>query len=60
MPFSIVQMTIMIVVVAAVCALVFLALNQFGISIPGWVQSAFWIVVVACVIIFAIRLVAGM
>lgn len=55
-----VDLAIFVVIVAAIVALVYVALRQFGITIPQWVQTVFWIVVVAFVIIFAIRLVAGM
>lgn len=48
---------IAIVVIAACVALMYVALRQFGISIPGWVQQVFWIVVCAFVVIMAIRLV---
>ena len=57
---SIVQLLILVVVIAACVALVYVALRQFGIAIPGWVVNVFWIVVVAFVVIFAIKLVAGM
>jgi len=36
---------------------VYVALRQFGVGIPGWVVQIFWIVVVAFVVIFAIKLV---
>lgn len=48
---------IAVVVIAAVVALVYVALRQFGIAIPPWVIQCFWIVVVAFVVIFCIRLV---
>lgn len=57
---SIVDMAIAVVIIAAVCGLVFIALRQFGIAIPGWVSQVIWIVVAAFVIIFAIRLIASM
>lgn len=49
---------IAIVLIAAVVALVVLALRQFGIVIPGFVVTAFWICVTAVVIILAILFVA--
>jgi len=49
-----------VVILAAVIALVYIALRQFGVSIPGWVLQCFWVVVVCFVVIFCIRLVAGM
>ena len=57
---GLVDIAVAIVIIAAVVALVYVALNQFGVSIPQWVQHVFWIVVVAFVVIFAIRLIAGM
>ena len=58
--YSIVQICIAIVVIAAVVALMYVALRQFGVAIPAWAVTAFWIVVVAVGIIFAIKLVASM
>ncbi len=51
---------IAIVVIAACIALVYIALRQFGITIPEWVKQVFWVVVVAIVVIFAIRLVLSL
>lgn len=58
--FSIVQLLILIVVIAACVALVYVALQYFGIEIPQFVVRCFWIVVVAIVVILAIKTVAGM
>jgi hypothetical protein len=57
---SFVQLAILVVVIAAVVALVIIALRKFGIQIPDWVIQVFWIVIIAFVIILAIKLVAGM
>lgn len=57
---GLVQWAIAIVIIAAIVALVYIALRQFGIAIPAWVVQAFWIVVVAIVIIGLIRFVAGL
>lgn len=57
---SIPQLAIYVVVIAAVVALVCVALNKFGIQIPDWARQAFWIVVVAFVIIVAIKFVASL
>lgn len=51
------EIAIAIVIVAAVIALVWIALKQFGVGIPAWVQQVFWVIVVALVVIIAIRLV---
>ena len=51
------ELAISIVIIAAVVALVWVALKQFEIKVPDWVQQVFWIIVVAFVIILAIRLV---
>lgn len=57
---SIGEIAIAIIIVAAVVAIVYVALAKFGVAIPGWVVQVFWIVVVAAVCIFAIRLLLGM
>jgi hypothetical protein len=57
---GVVDLAILIVVIAAIVALVFVALRQFGVAIPAWVVQVFWILVVCFVIIFAIKLVASM
>jgi hypothetical protein len=58
--YSLAHILIAVVIIAACVALVYIALNQFGIAIPGWVVQVFWIVVVAVVIIAAIRFLLGM
>ena len=58
--YSLGHILIMVVVIAACVALVYVALRQFGIAIPPWVVQVFWIIVVAFVVIFAIRLVMSM
>ncbi len=57
---SLEQIAIAIVIIAAVVALVYVALRQFGVSIPDWVQRCFWIVVVCIVVIFCIKLVMSL
>lgn len=49
-----------IVIIAACVGLLYIALGVFKVQIPEWVKQVFWIVVVAFVIIYAIRLVASM
>ena len=49
-----------IIIIAAVVAIVYVALKKFGITIPPWVVQVCWIVVVAGVCIPAIRLILGM
>lgn len=57
---TLVQLAIWVVVIAAVVALVCVALRKFNVQIPDWVVQCFWIVVVAVVVIAAIKLVASM
>ena len=54
---GVVDLAVTVVIIAAVVALVYVALRQFNVSIPPWVVQCFWIVVVAVVVIFCIRLV---
>ena len=46
---------IAIVVIAAVVAIVYAALNYFGMTIPPVVVKIFWIVVIAVLAILAIK-----
>lgn len=57
---SVGEIAILIVIIAAIVALVYVALNKFGVTIPDWVVKIFWILVVAFVVIAAIRLVMSM
>lgn len=51
---------IFLVIIAAICAVVWVAVTAFGIVIPGWVVTIFWILVVAVVVIAAIRFLASL
>jgi hypothetical protein len=51
------ELLIAVVIIAACVALVYVALRQFEIEIPRWMIQVFRIIIVALVIIFAIRLV---
>lgn len=54
------DLLIAVVVIAACCAIVCVALKKFEISPPEWAVKIFWIIVVACCAIMAIRLVLSM
>ena len=58
--YSVGQIAITVVIIAAVCALVAVALRQFNVAIPAWVAQVTWILVVACVIIIAIKAVLSL
>lgn len=51
------HLLIAVVVVAACVALVYVALQQFGVQVPAWFVHVLWIVAVAFVVIVAIRFV---
>ena len=57
---SIGELAIAIVIIAAIVACVFVALSVFQITIPDWVKKIFWILIAAFVIIAAIRLLMAM
>lgn len=54
------EILIAIIIVAACIGILWVALKQFGVEIPQWTVTIFWIVVVAFVSILAIRFVLGM
>jgi uncharacterized membrane protein YbhN (UPF0104 family) len=51
---------IALIVICAICAVAYVALNYFDVTIPPWVVRIFWILVVAFVCIAAIRLLMRM
>jgi len=53
--YSIGEIAIAIVVIAAIVAIVIVALRYFEVSPPPWVVKIFWICVVAFVAIVAIK-----
>lgn len=57
---SVTQILIAIVIIAACVALAYVAMRHFEVTPPAWAIKVFWIVVVAIVVIFAIRLVASL
>lgn len=57
---SIGHLLIYAVVIAAAVALVVIAFRQFGVQIPPWVVQVFWVLVVAVVVVFAIRFVLSL
>ena len=59
MAFSIANLVILCIVVAAVIGIGLIAIRAAGISVPPWVGQIFWIVVVAVFAILAIKLVIG-
>jgi hypothetical protein len=57
--YSLVQLVIFVIVICAVIGIALVAIRQSGASIPQWAVSIFWIVVVALVAIFAIKVLMG-
>lgn len=57
--YTFVQVAIWVVVALAVISLVYVAQQQFGVEIPWFVRAVFWICVVACVVIAAIKFIAS-
>lgn len=58
--YSLVQLLILVIVIAACLGILFVCLRQFGVQIPAFVVTIFWIVVCAFVAIVAIRFVVSM
>lgn len=49
------ELAIAVIVIAAVVAVVWVALRQYGVAIPAWAQHVFWILVVAFVCVLAVK-----
>jgi hypothetical protein len=58
--YSILQMIITVIVVIAAIGIAYVVAQASGVAIPPWVIRIGWIVLVAFVAIFAIKLLMGM
>jgi hypothetical protein len=55
------DLAIFIIIVAALIAIVYIAVQAFGAEkIPSWVKNIFWVVLVAAVAIIAVRIVLSL
>lgn len=52
---SVGQMAIAIVVIAGIVAIVLIVLKNSGVAVPAWAISIFWVLVLCCVAVLAIR-----
>jgi hypothetical protein len=57
---SVGEIIIAIIVIAACVGILYVALQQFGVAIPGFVVRIFWICVCAALAIIAIRFLLGL
>lgn len=57
---GLVEIIIAIIIIGAAIGIMYIALQKFGVAIPAWAVQIFWIVIVAFVAIFAIRLLFSM
>ncbi len=53
--YTVAHWIIMIIILAAVIAVMYVVLGRMGVAIPAWVIQIFWILVVAVVGIMAIK-----
>lgn len=58
--YTIGEIIIAIIIIAAAVAIMYVALKQMGVAIPPWVIQIFWIVVVCIVAIIAVRIVLSL
>ncbi len=59
-PGSIVSFVILAIIVCAVIGIGLVAIRASGVPIPGWAVQIFWIVVIAIVAVFAIKVLMSM
>lgn len=58
--YSVAQIAVIIIIIAAIVAITFVILRQMGINPPAWLITIMWIILAAVVGIFAIRLLLGL
>lgn len=59
-PWSIGSILIAVIVLAAAIAVVYVALQAFGVTPPPWAVKIFWIVLVAFVAVVALKILFGL
>jgi hypothetical protein len=59
-PTTIAGWAIWVVILIAIVACVYVAAQAFGVAIPQWVITLFWICVAAMVVVAVIRFLAGL
>jgi hypothetical protein len=52
--YSLMQIAVFVIVIAAACAIVFVILRQMGVEIPGFIVQILWILLAAFVGILAL------
>ena len=58
-PMSIGALAIWVIAIAAIVAVVFIATRAMGVTIPAWVIQVMWVIIIAVVCIFAVKLLMG-
>lgn len=53
---SIFHLVVLVIVIAALIGICVVAVRGMGLTIPQWAVTIFWIVVIAVVAIFAVKL----
>lgn len=53
-------MLIAVVIIVAACALAYVGCQAMGVQIPAWVKQVGWIVLIAVVVVLAIRFVVSL
>lgn len=54
-PWTFPRIVIAIIICAACFGILLVALNVFGVAVPGWAMTMFWICLVAVVAIIAVK-----
>jgi hypothetical protein len=57
---SIGQLAIAVIIIAAIIAIVFIVTKNMGIAIPNWVAQVFWVLVLAVVGVLAVKFLLGL
>ena len=58
--YSLLQFLVLIIVVAAACAIVFVVLRAMGVAIPPWIVQIGWILLACALGIVALKFLAGL
>jgi uncharacterized protein (DUF983 family) len=58
--YSLTQLAIAAIIIAGICAVVWIGMRAMGVSPPAWFVQIVWVIVVVVVCVFAIKFLSSM
>jgi uncharacterized protein (DUF983 family) len=58
--YSLTQLAVAVIILAGICAVVWIAMRAMGVSPPPWIVQVLWVVVVVVVCVCAVKFLSSM